>query len=79
MDKELQTILSNLEDTGCGKDAIERAAHIYKAKDKSELVRYLKCCRCGLMDELHESQRKVDRLDFLIRRLEKSKTETENR
>ena len=28
-------------------------------------------CRCGLIDEMHESQRKVDRMDYLIRKAEK--------
>ena len=30
-------------------------------------------CRCGLIDEMHESQRKVDRMDYLIRKAEKEK------
>ena len=30
-----------------------------------------KKCRCGLIDEMHESQRKVDRMDYLIRKAEK--------
>ncbi len=41
---------------------IERANKIYRDDDKSELVRYLRCCRCGLMDELHENQRKLTAL-----------------
>jgi hypothetical protein len=33
----------------------------------------LKKCRCSLMDEMHESQRKVDWMDNLIRMVEKEK------
>ena len=35
---------------------------------------------CNLIDELHQSQRRVDRLDYLIRQTEKEmKTTTERR
>ena len=59
METELEKILSNLSDAGCGNDELEHAKQLYE-------------CRCKRMDELHESQRKVDCLDFLIRRTAKA-------
>lgn len=35
------------------------------------VVKLLKRYRCGLMDSLHECQKKVDCLDFLLWRLER--------
>ena len=34
------------------------------------LLRQLRKCRCRRMEELHERQRRVDRLDYLIRQTE---------
>ena len=36
-----------------------------------ELRKALRKRRCALMDEVHESQRKVDRIDTVIRQIEK--------
>ena len=52
-------------------DLAKKARMLYDSGQKAELIRYLKCCRCGLVDEMHESQRKVDRIDYLIRKAEK--------
>ena len=40
-----------------------------------ELKKALRKQRCVLMDELHESQRKVDRIDTVIRQIEKEMKE----
>ena len=63
----LEKILSNLADAGCGSGELEKAKQLYEAGDTDALIRYFRKCRCIRMDELHETQRKVDRLDFLIR------------
>ena len=41
-----------------------------------ELKKALRKQRCVLMDELHESQRKVDRIDTVIRQIEKEMKES---
>ena len=46
----------------------------------SDALHEMKVIRCDLMDELHQSQRRVDCLDYLIRQTEKEiKTTTERR
>jgi len=72
MESDLETVLKGLNDAGCGRDMQEQAAMIYQRRDKKELIHYLRCCRSRLMDQLHESQKRVDCLDFLIRRTEKA-------
>ena len=72
MNEELEKILTNLSDAGCGSEEIRRAAQIYEAGDTESLIRYFRRCRCRRMEELHESQRKVDCLDHLIRQTVKT-------
>ena len=72
MKGELEKILTNLSDAGCGSEELKKAEQLYKAGDPEALIRYFRQCRCSRMEELHESQRKVDCLDFLIRQTAKS-------
>ncbi len=72
MKMELKAMLDNLADAGCTKHDAEIAGELYKNGQADELIRFLKKCRCGLMEEMHESQRKVDCMDFLIRRVERN-------
>ena len=72
MSAELEKILTNLSDAGCGSEELEKARKLYEAGDTEALIRHLRKCRCIRMEELHESQRKVDCLDFLIRQTAKT-------
>ncbi len=72
MNEELKKILTNLEDAGCEAEELKRARQLYEAGDTEALIRYFRKCRCSRMDELHESQRKVDCLDYLIRQTAKA-------
>ena len=72
MKEELEKILTNLSDAGCGSEELLKAERLYEAGDTEALVRYFRKCRCSRMEELHESQRKVDCLDYLIRQTAKA-------
>ena len=72
MKAELEKILINLSDAGCGSEELEKARKLYEAGDMEALIRHFRRCRCSRMEELHESQRKVDCLDFLIRQTAKT-------
>ena len=72
MKEELEKILTNLSDAGCGSEELEKARKLYEAGDMEALIRHFRRCRCSRMEELHESQRKVDCLDFLIRQTAKT-------
>ena len=69
MEMELKAMLDNLADVGCTKHDAEIAGELYKNGQADELIRFLKKCRCSLVDEMHESQRKVDRMYYLIRKV----------
>ena len=48
---------------------------LYRAGRLEELRKALRKQRCALMDEVHESQRKVDRIDTVIRQIEQEMKE----
>ncbi len=68
---EIKTLIDNLTDTGCSAEGITRAAALYEAKEADALVRHLRKCRCDLVEEMHNSQRRVDLMDYLIRQGQK--------
>ena len=62
-----ETMKSFLADTGVRQELIERAMQLYQSGQKAELVRFLKLMRCNMVEDMHECQRKIDRIDYLIR------------
>ena len=71
MKDELEKILTNLRDAGCKDGEVEKAKQLYESGDAKALIRHFRTCRCNRMEELHESQRKVDCRDVLIRQTAK--------
>ncbi|MBQ1770788.1 MAG: hypothetical protein II000_02425 [Clostridia bacterium] len=69
---ELENILTNLSDAGCGTEELQKAKKLWESGDTEALIRYFRKCRCSRMEELHESQRKLDCLDYLIRQATKA-------
>lgn len=66
MENTLTAILSEI---GLTQDEISTAERLNKAGNTDDLKKYLRICRCDLMDEMHHTQKKVDNLDYLIRQL----------
>lgn len=60
-----------LKDAGFSGEAISEAMRMCEAGQKEDLVRFLRVRRCDLIEELHESQKKIDRFDYMIRQTEK--------
>ena len=70
---ETKKILENLSDMGCDERQTSIMKKLYEEGDKETLLRDLRKCRYHLMDELHDRQKKVDNMDFLIRQIQKEK------
>ena len=72
--KEMGTedIVECLRHLGIEDEKCIQAGKYKKVGQNEELLGFLRKCRCTLMDEMHESQRKVDCLDLMIHRLEKN-------
>ena len=68
---EIKALIENLTDNGCSREGASRAKALYEAKDMDGLIMHLRKYRCDLVEEMHDSQRKVDRMDYLIRQVQK--------
>ena len=66
-----ERLIQGLSDAGCSTEAAKRIGILYEAGSYEEVLHQMKVQRCVLMEEMHESQRRVDRMDFLIRDQEK--------
>lgn len=64
-------MIQNLKDAGCSSNIIEEVLRLYKNGQIQDAIKTLRRHRCSLMDSLHESQEKVDCLDFLVWSMEK--------
>lgn len=71
MKEQLNRLLEGMADAGCSREEIQEAQRLAKTGDGAALKRHLRKCRCSLLDEMHESQKRVDCMDYLIRQVEK--------
>ena len=60
-----------MKDAGCDEKFITKICRLYADGQVPDAVKMLKWHRCYLMEQLHESQSRVDCLDFLVRQMEK--------
>jgi len=56
-----------MEDAGCSAASISRVESLYQAGAVEDLIRCLRSCRCDTLEQIHEKQKQLDRLDMLIR------------
>lgn len=68
---EQERLIQNLTDAGCTGEVAQKIIQLCNDGNLPDALQLMKKDRCRLMDELHESGRKVDCLDFLIRNTEK--------
>ena len=71
-----EQLIQGLSDAGCTMEAAEQIGSLYETGSYREMLHQMKLHqmkvqRCTLIEQMHESQRKVDRMDFLIRNQEK--------
>ena len=61
-----------MTDAGCSEATIRRAEQFYQNGSAEDLIRCLRSCRCDALEEIHEKQKQLDRLDRLIRETKNS-------
>ena len=61
----------NLRDAGCDPDTICRCEALVQEEMRGELMRVLSLHRRALLDTVHENERRIDCLDYLIYQIEK--------
>ena len=68
---QAETASQCMTDIGLSKENADYVTALLNAGRKDEARKRLRVLRCKMMDELHNCQRKVDQLDWLIRETEK--------
>ena len=68
---EKEQLMQGLSDAGCDAAACRAIGSLFEAGNTREVLRRMRLQRCALVDEMHKSQRKVDRMDYLIHAQEK--------
>ena len=63
----------NLLDAGCGLDTVQQCMDLIKKQENAELLRLLSRHRRVLLDTVHQSEKRIDCLDYLIYQIEKRK------
>lgn len=71
----MENLIQNMEDAGCSPQTIAQICGLYDNGQIQEVIKVLRRHRLHLMESLHESQEKVDCLDFLVWHMEKEKKE----
>ena len=61
----------NLKDAGCDTDMIRRCEVLIQSEKRGELMQVLSQHRRALLDAVHENERRIDCLDYLVYQLEK--------
>lgn len=60
-----------LADAGFDGDTVSKAVRLYKTGSKDDLKRFLRSKRCNLIEQMHESQKIIDRFDYVILQTDK--------
>lgn len=76
-EKDIEMIIADMMAAGCSQADTEKVRRMHEAGMDAEIMQCLRSCRCAMMDELHDKQRKVDRLDRLIRSADAMRTQGE--
>ncbi len=66
-----EAIVRNLQDAGCDHMQIQKFIQYLENQDIQKQLSFLKCHRCTLINEVHNVQKKIDCLDYLIYQLKK--------
>lgn len=61
-----EAVIQNLEDAGCAPDIIECCMACMEQGKKNELLKRLEEHRKGLLRKVHEEEKHIDCLDYLV-------------
>lgn len=61
-----EAVVQNLEDAGCAPDIIECCMACMEQGKKNELLKRLEEHRKGLLRKVHEEEKHIDCLDYLV-------------
>lgn len=61
-----EAVIQNLKDAGCTQDIIECCMACMEQGKKKELLKRLEEHRTGLLHKVHEEEKHIDCLDYLV-------------
>ena len=61
-----EAVIQNLKDAGCAQDIIECCIACKEQGKKNELLKRLEEHRKGLLHKVHEEEKHIDCLDYLV-------------
>ena len=64
----IEELIMNLKDAGCDEELITKCIKKYNNDDLKMLIKSLQCHRCCLLDKLHEEQKKLDYLIYMLKK-----------
>ncbi len=64
-------LICGLREAGCDQEAVQRICHLYEEGGRADAISQMKIKRCQLIEQMHTSQKRVDRMDYLIHQLQK--------
>ena len=65
-------LYQNLIDAGCEQETAEQCVELEKAGKHTDLLQFLSRHRADLLDTVHENQKRIDCLDFLVYQMNKA-------
>lgn len=74
-----QAVIQNLKDAGCTKEMIESFVARMDDEDMDELLISLEKHRCCLLHKVHERERQIDCLDYLVYQIKRTKKHGEKK
>lgn len=66
-----EAIIQNLRDAGCSEDIIECCMACLDCGKKTELLKRLENHRKGLLNKVHEGEKQIDCLDYLVYQIDR--------
>lgn len=70
--RKTEAIIQNLKDAGCSPDTISDFMEDMEVGKTAEGLKLLAVHRRSLLDQLHEEQKRIDCLDYLVWQMEKT-------
>ena len=72
MDNKQDRMILNMKDAGCSEDTIQRFLLCYQADDIKGELKILSNHRQALLDKVHQEQKEIDCLDYLVYQIERN-------
>lgn len=61
-----ENMKQSLKDVGCDPSTVKEFLISYQKEDTKKQILFLKCQRCMILEHLHQIQKNIDCLDYLI-------------